>query len=73
MKNAKIQEENKGIQERIDLIRDRRSNFFPAYERQLLDTYLEYKGNIRVFIRSRPILPNDFKAYDLSKEDSERL
>jgi hypothetical protein len=46
----------------------RKEQFYPAYERRLLDQYLELKGNIRVFVRVRPILSNDFKAYDGSKE-----
>ena len=34
---------------------------------------MEYKGNIRVFIRSRPILPIDFKAYGGTRESFEKL
>lgn len=41
----------------------RLDSVYPPYEQELLDRYLKYKGNIRVFIRARPILANDFKAY----------
>lgn len=41
---------------------------YPAYEKELLDRYLKYKGNIRVFVRARPILPNDFKAYSGTRD-----
>ena len=41
---------------------------YPAYEKELLDLYLRYKGNIRVFVRARPILPNDFTAYAGTRE-----
>lgn len=61
------------MSKRIDLIEDRKVNFFPGYERQLLNTYLEYKGNIRVFIRSRPILRIDYKAYGGTPETFERI
>lgn len=44
-----------------------------AYEKELLNKYLEYKGNIRVFIRSRPILPIDFKAYEGTRESFDRI
>lgn len=36
---------------------------FPEYEKLLLNKYLEYKGNIRVFVRVRPVLAIDYKAY----------
>ena len=51
----------------------RKEHFFPQFEKELLDKYLEYKGNIRVFIRSRPILPIDFKAYGGTRESFEKL
>lgn len=51
----------------------RREVYYKQYEKELLNKYLEYKGNIRVFIRSRPILPIDFKAYDGTKASFERL
>lgn len=38
-----------------------------------MNRYLEYKGNIRVFVRSRPVLPIDYKAYDGTKESFEKL
>lgn len=46
----------------------RKEQFYPAYEKRLLDQYLELKGNIRVFVRVRPILANDFKAYEGTRE-----
>jgi hypothetical protein len=36
---------------------------YPSYEKSLLNKYLEAKGNIRVFVRVRPLLKNDFTAY----------
>ena len=54
-------------------IKDKLENYYPAYEKELLNKYLEYKGNIRVFVRSRPILPIDYKAYDGSKESFEKI
>ena len=44
---------------------------YPEYEKELLDRYLQYKGNIRVFVRARPILPNDYKAYAGSRDSFE--
>lgn len=41
---------------------------YPAYEKELLDRYLASKGNIRVFIRVRPILKNDFSAYNGTRD-----
>ena len=46
----------------------RKEVFYPQYEKRLLDQYLELKGNIRVFVRVRPILPNDYKAYEGNRE-----
>jgi len=46
----------------------RKEVFYPQYEKRLLDQYLELKGNIRVFVRVRPILPNDYKAYEGTRE-----
>ena len=43
------------------------------YEKQLLNKYLEYKGNIRVFIRSRPVLPIDFRAYEGSRDSFDKI
>ena len=51
----------------------RSTQFYPEYEKQLLNKYLEHKGNIRVFVRLRPILPIDFKAYDGTKESFEKI
>ena len=42
----------------------RRDTFYPAFEKRLLDDYLRLKGNIRVFIRVRPLLKSDARAYD---------
>ena len=39
-----------------------------SLKKKLLNLYLELKGNIRVFVRCRPILPIDFKAYEGTKE-----
>ena len=68
-KAEKIEE----MKRRIELIKWRREVYMPATEKSLLNKYLEYKGNIRVFIRSRPILPIDFRAYDGTKESFEKL
>ena len=52
---------------------NRLDKVFPAYETALLDRYLKCKGNIRVFIRVRPILPNDFKAYGGTPEQLKQI
>jgi len=39
----------------------------------LLNLYLELKGNIRVFVRCRPILQIDYKAYEGTKESFEQM
>ena len=44
-----------------------------VYEKELLNKYLEYKGNIRVFVRLRPTIPIDFKAYDGTKESFDKI
>ena len=78
--NENIRQENEmkmkrmeEMKERLDNLRQRKQISFPKYEKELLNQYLEYKGNIRVFIRSRPILPIDFRAYDGTKESFEKL
>lgn len=48
-------------------------NRYPVYEKELLDRYLKYKGNIRVFVRARPILPNDFSAYSGTRESFDQI
>lgn len=60
---AKRIEEIKDLDERQVDIDDRVARVYPAYEKELLDRYLASKGNIRVFIRVRPILKNDYTAY----------
>jgi len=72
-RNQEMRDRIEEYKKRIELIRWRRENYFPVYEKELLNNYLEYKGNIRVFIRSRPILPIDFKAYDGTKESFSKL
>ena len=57
----------------MSMIEWRQNVFFSQYSRELLNKYLEYKGNIRVFIRNRPTLPIDFKAYNGTKEAFEML
>ena len=51
----------------------RKEEFYPLYEKHLLNQYLELKGNIRVFVRLRPILPQDFKAYSGTDQSFELL
>ena len=60
------------VRERIEQIEKRRELMKP-YEKQLLNKYLEYKGNIRVFIRSRPILAIDFRAYEGSRDSFDKI
>jgi len=45
-------------EERIERFTDR-ANFYYYYEKHLHNKKLELKGNIRVFCRIRPILPED--------------
>lgn len=68
-KLAKIAE----IKNRLNLIERRKVDYFPQLEKSLLNQYLEYKGNIRVFVRVRPILSQDFKAYSGSAEQFDSL
>ena len=46
----------------------RAKSVYPAYEKELLDRYLAAKGNIRVFIRVRPILKDDYTAYSGTRD-----
>lgn len=60
--DEKIQERDEKLKlkeqmlERLKLIKERKEVYFPEYERELLNEYIELKGNFRVFIRVRPIL-----------------
>lgn len=63
----------KSMQDEESKIIERREHFFPNFEKKLLDQYLKLKGNIRVFLRIRPILSNDFKAYEGSRESFTQL
>jgi hypothetical protein len=49
-------EKIEAVKERIRQIKERKEEYYPKLQKQLLNTYLEYKGNIRVFVRVRPIL-----------------
>ncbi len=71
-KEAKLSE-IKRLKAEEALVIDRRNNFYPEFEKKILDQYLQLKGNIRVFVRVRPILPADFKAYEGSKDSFEHL
>ncbi len=62
-KKANLLKELSDMQERMRLIEDRKENYYPKVMKEQLNQYLEYKGNIRVFVRVRPILGQDFKAY----------
>ena len=62
------QERITGYEEQKQEIIHRIDQIYPVYEKELLDRYLKYKGNIRVFIRARPILPNDYTAYSGTRE-----
>jgi hypothetical protein len=48
-------------------------HYYPKLSKQLLNTYSEYKGNIRVFVRVRPFLSQDFKAYGGTQESFEQV
>lgn len=61
------------MQERMRLIEDRKENYYPKVMKEQLNQYLEYKGNIRVFVRVRPILGQDFKAYGGTQESFEAI
>ena len=63
-----IDEMKKDLEEQKDDIEWRRTHFYPDYEKELLARYLKYKGNIRIFVRVRPILSNDFLAYEGTRE-----
>jgi len=51
----------------------RMNEFYPVYEKELLQKYLQYKGNIRIFVRMRPILKGDFVAYDGTRDSFNEL
>lgn len=51
----------------------RRDHLYPDLEKKLLDQYIRLKGNIRVFLRIRPILAQDYKAYEGSRDSFDRL
>ncbi len=46
-------------QERIERFNERINMFYFYYQKHLHNKKLELKGNIRVFCRVRPILPED--------------
>ena len=73
MRNEEKRKQIEEYRQRIEKIRWRKEHYFPKYEKELLNKYLEYKGNIRVFIRSRPVLPIDFKAYDGTQESFDKI
>ena len=52
------------LEETSARVKLRSDTFYPAFEKRLLDDYLRLKGNIRVFIRVRPLLKSDARAYD---------
>ena len=49
------------------------NHLYPAFEKELLNRYLACKGNIRVFIRVRPVLSNDYSAYAGTKDQFDTL
>ena len=49
------------------------NHFYPTFEKELLNRYLACKGNIRVFIRVRPVLNNDYSAYAGTKDQFDTL
>ena len=61
------------LNERKEAIVWRRENGYPNYEKEILDRYLALKGNIRVFVRVRPILSSDFRAYGGSRDSFDKL
>ena len=68
-KELKVEE----LKKRLQLIAERKENYYERYEKHLLNQYLEYKGNIRVFVRVRPFLSQDFKAYGGTQESFEQV
>ena len=44
------------------------SEYYPKHYKDMLNEYLKKKGNIRVFVRVRPYLKQDFTAYNGTKE-----
>lgn len=61
------------LKSRLQMIQRRKEDYFPRLEKSLLNQYLEYKGNIRVFVRVRPLLSQDFKAYSGTAESFDQL
>lgn len=72
-KKAKLLEELNGMEKRMRLIEERSEHYYPKIMKEQLNQYLEYKGNIRVFVRVRPILGQDFKAYGGTPESFEAI
>lgn len=58
---------------RSHAIEQRFAEYYPQLEKRILNRYLECKGNIRVFVRVRPVLAIDYKAYNGTKESFEKI
>ena len=72
--DATVKQENKTqVLTRLEAIDQRKQNYFASLEKKILNRYLECKGNIRVFVRVRPLLPIDFKAYGGTEESFEQI
>ena len=61
------------MKNRLAMIAARKEHYYPKLEQDLLNKYLGYKGNTRVFIRMRPIFNSDLKAYGGTPEQVEQI
>lgn len=52
---------------------EQRKHYFNALKKVTLNELLELKGNIRVLVRIRPILPVDFTTYAGAAKEAEEL
>ena len=61
----KITQTNQEIVQRDEMIEEtnQRISLYEGKQKQLLEEFLKLKGNIRVFIKVRPVLPVDYTAY----------
>ena len=73
VRTDEIETSLKAMKDQIHQIKQRSTEFYPDLEKSLLEQYLKLKGNIRVFLRVRPILAQDYKAYDGSKDSFAHL
>ena len=52
------------LKKKHELLLFKKEQWLPKYRQRLLNDTLELKGNNRVFVRVRPVIDQDSKAYE---------